>query len=387
MSGSSGMSGGGSTIDPAIRDAIISNYNFGTELSGQAYQPYTGQTVAAPNETQQAAWGAGQQLYNTGQTALGTTLSNLGQIQAASAPMVAAQQTNAPTAYNEAYMGAAQAEAPTQAYLGMGNYANPYENQVIANTAADMNTARQMSLGQNAQAATQAKAFGGSRHGVVDALTNQGFIQQVGNMAAGQRQQGFNTAAQLAGQDVASGLNLAGMNANMRQQAYAANQAASNQARQFGVSTGLGQAQQNAQFAQQAGLANQGAQQQQFQTALQAAQMTPGMVQSMYGNVGELANIGGQQQQAQQAQLDQAYQNFLEARNYPQQQLALRTQSLMGGFGGTYQPPQPVYRNTFGQMLGGAATGAGIGNMMMPGGAGAGWGAGIGLGLGLLGAR
>jgi hypothetical protein len=267
MGGSSQPTGGGSTIDPAIRDAVISNYNFGSGLAAQPYQPYTGQTIANQNATQQAARQAGIGMFNTGQQVLGTTLSNLGQFQS-----------------------------------GM---MNPYENQVIQNSIGDMNTARMMSLGQNADAATKARAFGGSRHGVADSLTNQGFIQNVGNMASQARQQGW---------------------------------------------------------------------EQNMGRALQAAQMTPGMVQSMYGNVEQLGNIGAQQNAIEQAQLDQAYQQFQEARAFPQQQLALRSSALMGGFGGTYQPPQTVHRNQFGQMIGGAAAGASIGGP---------WGAAAG---GLLGA-
>lgn len=77
---------------------------------------------------------------------------------------------------------------------GMGNYQNPYQQQVIDNTMADMDRARRMAMGGIGARATGAGAFGGSRHGLVEAETNRNFIDRVGNMSAQLRQQGFNTA-------------------------------------------------------------------------------------------------------------------------------------------------------------------------------------------------
>ena len=51
---------------------------------------------------------------------------------------------------------------------------------------------------QNAQQATAAKAFGGSRYGVQQSLTDQAALQQAAKTSAQMRQAGYGTAAQLA---------------------------------------------------------------------------------------------------------------------------------------------------------------------------------------------
>jgi hypothetical protein len=120
---------------------------------------------------------------------------------------------------------------------GIGNYMNPYTSQVIDASLADLEQARQAAGQQIGQQATAAKAFGGSRHGVSEALSNARFGEQAGKTIAQLRAQGFDTAANLMQQDV-----------GRQQQAGLANQAALNQMGQF-----------NAGQFQQAGLANQGA--------------------------------------------------------------------------------------------------------------------------------
>jgi hypothetical protein len=77
-------------------------------------------------------------------------------------------------------------------------FMNPYEQQVIQNTLGDIEQSRQMAALQNAQQATAAKAFGGSRYGVQQSLTDQAALQQAAKTAAQMRQAGYGTAAQLA---------------------------------------------------------------------------------------------------------------------------------------------------------------------------------------------
>jgi hypothetical protein len=62
------------------------------------------------------------------------------------------------------------------------------------------------------QAATQAKAFGGSRQGVQSSLTNAAALKQAADLSANMRNQGYGQAAQLAqyarGQNIAGGQNV-----------------------------------------------------------------------------------------------------------------------------------------------------------------------------------
>jgi hypothetical protein len=77
-------------------------------------------------------------------------------------------------------------------------FMNPYEQQVIQGTLGDIEQSRQMAAIQNAQQATAAKAFGGSRYGVQQSLTDQAALAQAAKTGAQMRQQGYGTAAQMA---------------------------------------------------------------------------------------------------------------------------------------------------------------------------------------------
>ena len=89
------------------------------------------------------------------------------------------------------------AEFP-QYNLGMvQQYMNPYESQVVQNTLADLERARQMQTSQEGAAATAARAFGGSRQGVTRSLIDEAALRNAGNLAAQLRQTGFAQAQNL----------------------------------------------------------------------------------------------------------------------------------------------------------------------------------------------
>ena len=79
-------------------------------------------------------------------------------------------------------------------------FQNPYEQQVVQQTLRDIEEQRQMGQLAEAQRATAARAFGGSRQGVAQALTNEAALKEAGRVSAALRQQGFGQAAQLAQQ-------------------------------------------------------------------------------------------------------------------------------------------------------------------------------------------
>jgi hypothetical protein len=111
---------------------------------------------------------------------------------------------------------------------GIETYMNPYTQQVIDTSMADLERQRLMQQNQLGAQASAAGAFGGSRQGVAEALTNQGFAQQGGQLAAQLRQQGFQTALGASQQDIANQL-----------QAALANQGAFARSQEFGQATGL----------------------------------------------------------------------------------------------------------------------------------------------------
>ena len=102
-------------------------------------------------------------------------------------------------------------------------FQNPYESEVVQQSLQDIERSRQMAALQDANKATQAKAFGGSRAGVQGALTNEAALREAARTASGLRSAGYGQAAQLA--QAARGINLQGlqnaMNLGLTRQQFA----------------------------------------------------------------------------------------------------------------------------------------------------------------------
>jgi hypothetical protein len=82
--------------------------------------------------------------------------------------------------------------------LGMvQKYMNPYENQVVQNTLADIERARQGQISAEGARATAAGAFGGTRQAVTRSLVDEAALRNAGNLAAQLRQTGFAQAQNL----------------------------------------------------------------------------------------------------------------------------------------------------------------------------------------------
>jgi hypothetical protein len=179
------------------------------------------------------------------------------------------------------------------ALAGPGNiasYMNPYTSQVRTNALADLESARQTAIQQMGDRATQAKAFGGSRQGVAEGITNLGFARQAGTLGTQLNEAAFNQAVAMQSADLA------------RQQAA---QAANQQAGLQGAQLRLGGAQQLGSLAQQqqalrlggaqavmgAGEARRALDQQQMDAIRNIGLQRLGVVQSSLG--AQPANLGG----------------------------------------------------------------------------------------------
>ena len=176
------MSKGGTTtstssIDPQIKEAFLANFQQAQGVAGALPT----QQFAGYNPMYQAGEEA---LVNTGLAGPGIAGTDL-----------AAQMA----AYGGVYQpGQIKAE---QANLGLGqgagtigSYMNPFTEQVRTNALADLESARRAAIQQTGERATQARAFGGSRQGVAEALTNQGFAKQAANLGTTLNEQAFNQA-------------------------------------------------------------------------------------------------------------------------------------------------------------------------------------------------
>jgi hypothetical protein len=79
----------------------------------------------------------------------------------------------------------------------IARFYNPYQEQVVQGALGDIERTRQMQEQANMAQATAARAFGGSRQGVVSGLTNEAALRQAATTGANLRATGFNTAADL----------------------------------------------------------------------------------------------------------------------------------------------------------------------------------------------
>jgi hypothetical protein len=232
----------------------------------------------------------------------------------------AGQQTTnraAELALAEAGYTPQQIQAMTGAQY-MSAYQNPYEQQVVQGTLADIERQRQIAQQAQQARAVGARAFGGSRQAISESLANEDYTRRMADTAAQLRSAGFTTAAGFGQTDAARAMEAA--------RANAANQIAGAGIRQ----TAVGQL--GALGAQQQNLGMTGAQ------AVMTAEQ--------------------QRQQLAQARLD-------AARNLASERLGL-TGSALGqnvpNLGGT--TTTPIYRNQLAGGLGGALGGAQLGSIL-----------------------
>ena len=296
-------------VDPDIKQAFLANFQ-------------NAQGVASALPTQQFA--GLNPLYQAGEEALVNT--------ALAGPGIAGTDLAAQmAAYGGVYQPAQQTAQLANLSLGqgtgtIGSYMNPYTENVRKNALADLESARQTAIQQTGERATQARAFGGSRQGVAEALTNAGFARQAGTLGTQLNESAFNQAVQLQAADLA------------RQQAA---QAANQQAGLAGAQLRLGGAGQLGSLAAQ-------------QQALRL-----GGAQAVMG-------AGGARQALDQQQMDAIRNIGLQRLGVVQTSLGAQPANL----GGTVSTP--MYSNPAAGALGGAAagfqfggpTGAAIGGLL-----------------------
>ena len=193
--------------------------------------------------------------------------------------------------------GLAQAPTPSLLQTDIGAYQSPYTQQVIDTTLGDIRRQQDIAQRRAQESAIRAGAFGGSRSAIMEAEATRPYIQEAARTAAGLRQAGFGQALGAAESD---------LERQMR-------------GRQF-----------------QAGLLG----------GLQAEQAA---------RLGQLGQIGLQQQALQQAALDVPYQEFQRALAYGPQQIGLLGQAMAPTTAGQTQQQ----KTGTGDILGGAAQLAG----------------------------
>lgn len=282
-----------------VENASAQNYQFAQQVANQPYQAYTGQTVAGFSPDQLSA--------------MDYARSNVGAYQ----PVYDAgiSMANQSGMYQPDQVRAGQF---TDA--NVGEYMNPYLDQVESNALRNIQGATQLAVNKIGDQAATSRAFGGSRQGISEGVTIAEGTKQAGDLSAKLRSDAYNQAMQQINADQ-----------NRSLQANMANQSA--------------------------GLQNAGRQ-------LQAAQTMSGIADQGNAAIGadtaRMLAIGQAQQDMEQKYLDDAYNRFAEARDYPKEQLNILLAALgMSPYGRTQTTTSTANSGMdIGGILGGAGTAA-----------------------------
>lgn len=279
-------------------------------------------------------------------------------------------------------------------------YMNPFTKNVIDASMATMNQQKQQDLNSNASNAMAAKAFGGSRDAIQNAVLQGQYGMNAGNLAANLNSQNYNQALGALQQDQAKNLQaqLANQSAGLQNLGLGIN-AASNagqmgltnqgqnlQASQYNNSNALANQQNNISALQNAGAlgisqGNLGLQNAQLQGQLTGQQQSDYLnsINAALQGSGMLQNQRQNEINAAQQQYQDAWNSYINPLNLRMQALGMtpyNTSSTSTGssFGLQGQAYQPTSSSPFMGALGGGLAGAQFGP----------WGAAAGAGLGLL---
>jgi hypothetical protein len=366
------------SIPAWLETAMQYNVDQGQQLASREYTPYEGQRQAEFNPLQSEAYGSanyfGGMAPESFQNAFGFLNDTTGQdmMGGAYAGMAGMLGPGGMPGYRPAG-DAAQADLANRgnirdvqggSFLDMDRdaYTNQYTQGVSDNVLSDISRMADQQQNQIAGQAAASGAFGGSRHGVQDAINLSEAQRNYGQISNQLNSQAFDAASGLMGSDLERGL-LAGQ----------LNQGADSLIEQ--LNTGVGQF--------NAGAQNSMAQ---FDAAnrLQSDQFGIGSRAGLLANMGNLGQMTGNQNLAQgqalqgfgqagmgaqemagnnimgmdQANLSQMYNDFVEARDWGANNnrylsVGMPTQSA----GGT--TTQDVFQPSAGQQMLGAATALG----------------------------
>jgi hypothetical protein len=297
--------------------------DIGIQLPPQQVAGFSGLQTQAQQAAQQAGGiGGYQPLLTTGVGTLGTGLGTLG------AGLATLGQVQAPiTAAQQAAAGAGQLFAPTD----LSAYTNPFQQQVIDTTLAEINRQGEMARNQLAAQGVRAGALGGSRFGVQGAELDR-------NLADSRAR----ALAQLNAQNYAQALGTAQTafeNQQRRQQ---------QQSQLFGGIAGLYgnlAGQQAAIGGQQAGIGGQ-------QLGAAELQQATGLK-----NIAGLQQLGQEQQRQQQAVLDAGMANQQRQLYEPYSRLSFLSDIYKGAPStqttlGSQVAPSPPTPSAFQQVAG-----------------------------------
>jgi hypothetical protein len=218
------------TFDPTVTNTAVQNYN-DTKQLGSSLTAFTGPRVADFSAGQLDAQKTLTDIGHSTSPGINDALDTTRSLTQFNAPTVAG------TSYNPASAAASQIDRSKVRDVTAGQlkntdlsaYQDPWTNDVVNTSLADIERQREIQRVQDRQSASGAGAYGGSRHGVADSLTNEAAQRTSASTAANLRSQGFINAQQAAFGDIDRRLsadqgnqgvdyNVAGTNASLAQQ-------------------------------------------------------------------------------------------------------------------------------------------------------------------------
>ena len=168
------MSGGGTTtttnvskteLPQWVNDAGKANYNEAVRIGDKPLSQFAGNTTADLTPVMREAL----QYLDTNKGAGGAATSQAGSIFSDMAD-------------------------PSKVNSRVNAYMNPWIDSVESKALGALDDSRVQSLMGNADAAVKARSFGGTRSGIVDAVTNSESAKNAGLLSAGLRKEGYDTA-------------------------------------------------------------------------------------------------------------------------------------------------------------------------------------------------
>ena len=164
---SKGKSTTSTTTDPQQMAIYTDLYDRSKAIAGQPFVPYTGARVAGFNPDQLQGFDSTRGMFQDSMS------------------------------YDPRGLLSDMGTQP----LDIQSFQNPYNTQVIDQSLADLDRARQIRLQSDQDAAIGAGAFGGSRSALLEAETNKNFADQAARTSSNLRQSGYNNALNAAMQD------------------------------------------------------------------------------------------------------------------------------------------------------------------------------------------
>ena len=155
------------TVDPATQARYDDLYNRAKGIAGQPFVPYTGARVAGFNPDQLQGFDSARGMFQDSMS------------------------------YNPRGLLSDMGTQP----LDIQSFQNPYNTQVIDQSLADLDRARQIRLQSDQDRAIGAGAFGGSRSALLEAETNRNFADAAARTSSNLRQSGYNNSLNAAMQD------------------------------------------------------------------------------------------------------------------------------------------------------------------------------------------